>query len=132
MVSPPPSQSIPSWLALPGLPPITRRSSYTNPRRILHLDRPGSRAHNAGQPVDLDIVGFQRANAVPVRLLHPAFVAFGILRAVVNNGPAAQHLHVLHLPQIQAAEDVRARSQVDRCRRSSDSGSRDARPRGTT
>ena len=30
-VSPPPSQSMPSWLALPGLPPITRRSSYVNP-----------------------------------------------------------------------------------------------------
>jgi len=30
MVSPPPSQSMPSWFALPGLPPMTRRSSKVN------------------------------------------------------------------------------------------------------
>ena len=37
----------------------------------------------------------ERADAVPVRLLHPALVGVGILRPVVHNGPAAQHLHVI-------------------------------------
>src|ERR1035437_7501364 len=53
------------------------------------------------------------ANAVPVGFLHPAFVSVGVLRALINNRPAAQHLHVLHLPQIQAAEDVSAWRQIE-------------------
>jgi len=59
---------------------------------ILHLDRPGPGAHDAGQAVDLDVAGFEGADAVPVGLLHPAFVAGGILRAFINNRPPARIL----------------------------------------
>ncbi len=64
---------------------------------ILHLDRPGARADDAGEAVDLHVARFERADAVPVRLLHPAFVGVRVLRAVVDNGSAAQDLHVLHI-----------------------------------
>ena len=96
--------------------------------RILHLDRPGARADDAGEPVDLHVVRLVGPDAVPVGLLHPAFVGVGVLRAVVDDRSPAQHFHVLHLPQIQAAEDDTRPARGKWCRRSSDSGFRDARP----
>ena len=81
-------------------------------RRIFHLDRPRPRPHNTGQPIDLHVVCLHRADAMPVRLLHPAFIAVGVLRPVIHNGSASQNFYILNLPQIQAAEKVRAGSQV--------------------
>src|ERR1035441_2387169 len=57
-------------------------------------------------------MSLERANAVPIGFLHPAFVSVWVLRALKNNRPAAKHLHVLHFPQIQAAEDECAWGQI--------------------
>ena len=67
-------------------------------RGVLHLDGPGPRPHDAGQPVDLDVLGLQRANAVPVGLLHPAFVAVGVLGSVIDDGSAAKNFYILNFP----------------------------------
>src|SRR5665213_2485531 len=58
-------------------------------------------------------MSLERANAVPIGFLHPAFVSVGVLRALINNRPAAKHLHVLHSPQIQAAENECTRRQIE-------------------
>src|SRR5581483_5333278 len=81
--------------------------------RVLHLNGPRARAHDAGQAVDLNVVRLVGNNAVPVLLVHPAFVGGRILRPVVNNRAAAQHLHMIHLPQVYTAEEVRAGSKID-------------------
>ncbi len=80
--------------------------------RILHLDRPRTASHQTGQAVDFDMMGFERADAMPVRLLHPAVVVIGILRAVIDDDAAAEDLDVVDLPEIDAAHDHRARRQI--------------------
>ncbi len=80
---------------------------------ILHLDGPGARANDAGQAIDLDVVRLIGADAMPVGLLHPALVGSRVLRALVDDDAAPQHLHVFNLPEVQAAEDVRAGFEID-------------------
>jgi hypothetical protein len=104
---------MPSWLALPGLPPMTRRSSKVKLQRVLHLDGPGAGADDAGEAVDLHVAGIDGADAVPVGLLHPAFVGVGVLRAFVDNGSAAQNADAADIEQVEAAEDVCAGSKID-------------------
>ena len=54
---------------------------------------------------------------MPVGLLHPAFVGVGVLGAFVDDGAAAQDFDIPDVAEVQAAEDIRAGREVDRCRR---------------
>ena len=81
--------------------------------RVAHLDLPASAARDAGDAVDLDVVGFIHDDDVPVGLMHPALVIVGVLRPVVENDPGAEDADVVNLPDVERAEDDRAGRQID-------------------
>ncbi len=50
-----------------------------------------------------------RAWSATTQCIQPSSAKSRILRAVVDNGSAAQDLDVIHLPQVHAAKEVRTR-----------------------
>src|ERR1700733_6687326 len=59
-------------------------------------------------------MSFKHPDAMPVELLHPAFVGSRVLRTVVDDGAPAEDFDVFDVPEIQAAVEVGPRGKIKR------------------
>ena len=80
---------------------------------VAHLDLPGAAAGDAGDAVNLNVLCEIHDNAMPVRLVHPAFIGVRVLGAVVEDGSLPEDAYVLYLPHIERSKDDCTAVEVD-------------------